>query len=238
MRQRSYCKNIPIPVSRNNFVNLFPNWINSTGVVVKTVQCFQRRLGMFYHLMEFIWNPGRSEKIGGVVRVIDDIADQTNLLALNASIEAARAGDAGRGFTVVADEVRNLAVKTVSATKEIGEIVKQIQLGIKGTVDSIEEIHDQSKDGLELAADSDNALVNIVDAMGDIIHAVEIITEASNNQNKDADDISRIVEEVASFAKQTGESAHSLLGSATVLDEEVNELNDMIGQFKVSSNHR
>jgi len=179
----------------------------------------------------------RSEKIGGVVRVIDDIADQTNLLALNASIEAARAGDAGRGFTVVADEVRNLAVKTVGATKEIGEIIKQIQLGIKGTVNSIEEIHDQSKDGLELAADSDNALINIVDAMGDIIHAVEIITEASNNQNKDADDISRIVDEVASFAKQTGESAHSLSGSATVLDEEVNELNDMIGQFKVSSNH-
>jgi len=79
--------------------------------------------------------------------------------------------------------------------------------------------------------------VNIVDAMGDILHAVEIITEASINQNKDADDISRIVEEVASFAKQTGESAHSHSGSAAVLDEEVNELNDMIGQFKVGSSH-
>ena len=104
----------------------------------------------------------QAQGIGQILNVISDIADQTNLLALNAAIEAARAGEAGRGFAVVADEVRKLAEKTMTATGEVGEAIRNIQVGTQKNMSNVEQSVQAVVSATALADKSGNALVDIV----------------------------------------------------------------------------
>ena len=203
-------------------------------VVSKTVSGFQTVASTVEQAAKQIDELSRrSEEIGSVIQVIDDIADQTNLLALNANIEAARAGDAGRGFAVVADEVRKLAERTVSATAEISTMIESIQGDIKGAVVSMEAIQGQSKDGLELVAESDRSLEEIAGSITEVIAAIEQIATATNEQSSGAEEISKNIEGVTTVAKEAANSAQTLASSAEQLNSEVQGLNNLIGQFKI-----
>ena len=110
-----------------------------------------------------------SDQIGEIIQVIDDIADQTNLLALNAAIEAARAGEQGRGFAVVADEVRKLAERTTKATKEIAVMIKKIQNDTNGAVLSIMQGTQEVEKGKELANKAGDSLKQIIIGAGEVV---------------------------------------------------------------------
>ncbi len=202
--------------------------VSKTVIGFKTVaQTVERAAGQIESLNK------RSEEIGNVIQVIDDIADQTNLLALNANIEAARAGDAGRGFAVVADEVRKLAERTVTATAEISSMIESIQNEIQGAVKSMTEIQEQSKEGLDLVGKSDESLKEISGSITGVVTAVEQIATSTNEQSSGAEEISKNIEGVTTVAKESASSAQELAASAEQLNKEVTGLNQLIGQFKV-----
>ena len=202
--------------------------------ITKTVDGFESMASTVEETAERIQHLSqRSDEIGKVIKVIDDIADQTNLLALNANIEAARAGDAGRGFAVVADEVRKLAERTVGATAEIGSMIEQIQSEISDAVKYMGSVQDLSKEGLRLVTDSDNALTDISKAIEDSTLAVDQIATSASEQSTGVEQVSKNIGEVATVAQHTATSAQQLEMSSRELREEVDGLTTLIGQFKL-----
>ena len=155
---------------------------------IRGMQSIQAKVGFSAQKVEEMGK--RSDQIGTIVETIDDIASQTNLLALNAAIEAARAGEHGKGFAVVADEVRKLAERSSNATKEIGSLIRDIQKTVAEAVVAMEESSHEVEDGVERANQSDEAL-------GDILKAVEVV----NSQ----------VDEIATAASRIGVSSNELL---------------------------
>ena len=167
----------------------------------------------------------QAEGIGQVLNVISDIADQTNLLALNAAIEAARAGDAGRGFAVVADEVRKLAEKTMTATREVGEAVRNIQDGARKNIENVEQSVKGISAATALAHDSGKALDEIValvelttDQVRSIAAASEQQSAASEEINRSIDDVNRISSETTDAMRQSAQAVEELAQQARILD--------------------
>ncbi len=148
----------------------------------------------------------QAEGIGRIMGVISDIADQTNLLALNAAIEAARAGEAGRGFAVVADEVRKLAEKTMSATKEVGDAIHGIQEGTRSNIANMDAAARTTVEASALAEQSGQALGSIVSLVEQASDQVRAIATASEEQSSASEEINRNVEDVSAVAKDTSET--------------------------------
>ena len=176
---------------------------------------------------------GDAETISGIVHSINDIADQTNLLALNAAIEAARAGEAGRGFAVVADEVRKLAERTTQSTREIAGIVAQIQSGTRSAVTSMEDGVERVSDGVVLARAAGDAIRQVADVAGTAARAVDEITHALEEQNTAGQDIAQNVEQVADMAARNHEAASESAAHARELANLSRTLGDLVGHFKV-----
>jgi len=175
----------------------------------------------------------RSDQIGNIIGTIEDIADQTNLLALNAAIEAARAGEQGRGFAVVADEVRALAERTTRATKEIGGMIKAIQSETKDAVTSMEKGVLQVKTGTEEAAKSRQALQEILAQINDVAMQVNQIATAAEEQTATAEDISNNMQHITEVVRQTSHGAHESAAVAAQLNGNAEELQRMVRQFMV-----
>jgi methyl-accepting chemotaxis protein len=176
----------------------------------------------------------RSDQIGEIVGTIEDIADQTNLLALNAAIEAARAGEQGRGFAVVADEVRALAERTTRATREISEMIKAIQLETKGAVIAMEEGVSEVAKGSEKAADSGRALEQILQQINDVNSQIHQVATAAEEQTATTSEISNNMQQITEVVTQTSRGAQDSAAAATRLSALSDDLRRIISQFKVN----
>ena len=196
-----------------NMVNRVIEAIRTVNTVASELEGDMQELG------------SQAEAIGGVMNVISDIADQTNLLALNAAIEAARAGEAGRGFAVVADEVRKLAEKTMSATTEVGSSIQGIQQSTTSNIARVAAAGKSVNEATELAGTSGTALQEILDLVARNSALIAGIATAAEEQSATSEEINTSVEEVNRIA---GETASGMVESASA----VQELSNMAQQLR------
>ncbi|MBB1612824.1 chemotaxis protein [Pseudomonas sp. UMC65] len=198
--------------------------LGSMRLIAETVQASATQIGELGQ---------HAEQISSIVSVIKGIAEQTNLLALNAAIEAARAGEQGRGFAVVADEVRLLAQRTANSTQEITEMVDKIQLGTREAVSSMDVGVNQVKSGVEQAQQAGEAIVNIRTSSGNVVRVVDQISLALREQTAASQDVARNVERIAQMSQQNSQAVEETTETARSLQQLAQNLEQQVNVFRL-----
>ncbi len=204
-------------------------------IVNETIQGMQKIAKVVRGSAESIAKLAQSaDQIGEIIGVIDDIADQTNLLALNAAIEAARAGEQGRGFAVVADEVRKLAERTGKATGEITEMIKGIQKQTQDAVHSMESGIREVDRGRDLADRAGNSLNEIVTMAQRVTDMINQIATAAQEQSTASEEISKSVEHISTVTRETASGAEQSAAAAEELNRQAEGMRMMVSKFTLS----
>lgn len=203
-------------------------------VVGDTISEMNKIAEVVTHAAEIVKELGSSsDKIGEIVQVIDDIADQTNLLALNAAIEAARAGEQGRGFAVVADEVRKLAERTTKATKEIASMIKQIQKDTGNAVQSMEKGTEEVNSGKQLTQKAEVALNQIISTSEEVVDNISQVAVASEQQASVAEQISKNIESISAGTHESASGTQQIARAAEDLNRLTENLRNLISTFNI-----
>ncbi|WP_084448666.1 methyl-accepting chemotaxis protein [Desulfovibrio inopinatus] len=179
----------------------------------------------------------QAEGIGRILNVISDIADQTNLLALNAAIEAARAGEAGRGFAVVADEVRKLAEKTMTATSEVGQAIDSVQQGTRKNISNVDRAVSKVEEATALAGESGQALREIVYLVGQVSDQVRSMATASEEQASSSEEINRAIEDVSRISSETSDAMNQSAQAVVELARQAQELSTLVQEMQAENSN-
>ncbi|KAF0180696.1 MAG: methyl-accepting chemotaxis protein [Nitrospirae bacterium] len=174
-----------------------------------------------------------SKEIGNIVEVINDIADQTNLLALNAAIEAARAGEQGRGFAVVADEVRKLAERTSQATSQIGKMIRSIQDEVGNAVASMNNATAKVETGVQFSRKAGESLGTIVSSISSLQSMVQQIASATEEMSSVSETVSSDIQNIAEGSKEIASGGGQIAQSSSELARLASELQSVVGRFRV-----
>ena len=195
--------------------------MNLIAETVETALGFVRELGE------------QSAKIGDIVTAINDIADQTNLLALNAAIEAARAGEHGRGFAVVADEVKKLAERTSTSTTEIASMINNIREGVRKTVVSMDTAKDKVGAGVEYSSQASASLEGIIKSINRLHGGVHQIATATEEMSATTGEIARDINQIEVVTQETFSSSEEISQAAAGLSDLSRRLEGAVQNFKV-----
>ena len=195
--------------------------VNLIAETVQTVSEFVRELGE------------ESDKIGNIVTTINDIADQTNLLALNAAIEAARAGEHGRGFAVVADEVRKLAERSSASTTEIGNMISSIKNGVDKTVSSMDKTKENVQSGVHFSSQAQTALRDIIASIDSLYEGIQQTASAVEEMSATTEEITRDINKISDVTKESLISSEEISRAANGLSGLAKNLDQTVQTFKV-----
>ncbi len=204
------------------------------GIVIETINIMEKLTNKMGEANDVISSVSQeSSSIGGVLDVIRGISEQTNLLALNAAIEAARAGEAGRGFAVVADEVRTLAQRTHESTAEIQSVIERLQSGTSAAVETIDEGQKITEAALGQAESAGNALKEITQSVSDITDVNFQIASAAEEQSAATDEINRNVHDISQIAEKTTSAVENTVSACNDQRYLSVQLEKLVQQFKI-----
>jgi methyl-accepting chemotaxis protein len=175
----------------------------------------------------------KTVNIGQILEVITSISQQTNLLALNAAIEAARAGEAGRGFAVVADEVRNLAHRTQESAQQVQKMIEELQISARDSVNTMEESQRHSQDSVEIANRAGERLISVTERIGEIDGMNQSVATATEEQTSVVESINMDITEINTLNQEGVENLQSTLRACSDLEQQAARLKQLVGSFRI-----